>query len=112
MVGGATQLHSLSTCHPDGAPVAVEEDAAAMTKLLLVCLVTKSRKVIVGSDEPDDGQLVSAAKRDLMSRSLSCSAAGTRCEPVSSSYWPVYKFFASQSQHKYKIIIFFFRRSK
>jgi hypothetical protein len=30
----------------------------------------------------------------------------------SSSYWTVYKFFASQSQHKYKIIIFFFRRSK
>ena len=27
---------------------------------------------------------------------------------ISSSYWPVYKFFASQSQHKYKIIIFFF----
>ena len=31
---------------------------------------------------------------------------------VSSSYWTVYKFFASQSQRKYKIIIFFFRRSK
>jgi hypothetical protein len=30
----------------------------------------------------------------------------------SSSYWTVYKNFASQSQHKYKIIIFFFRRSK
>ena len=26
---------------------------------------------------------------------------------VSSSYWTVYKKFASQSQHKYKIIIFF-----
>ena len=26
---------------------------------------------------------------------------------ASSSYWTVYKFFASQSQHKYKIIIFF-----
>ena len=26
----------------------------------------------------------------------------------SSSYWTVYKFFASQSQRKYKIIIFFF----
>jgi hypothetical protein len=45
---GATQRHSLSTCHANGAPVAVEEDAAAMAKLLLVCLVTKSRKVIVG----------------------------------------------------------------
>jgi hypothetical protein len=30
-----------------GASVAVEEDAAAMAKLLLVCLVTKSCKVIV-----------------------------------------------------------------
>jgi len=46
--GGATQRHSLSTCHADGAPVAVEEDAAAMAKLLLVCLVTKSCKVIAG----------------------------------------------------------------
>ena len=46
--GGATLRHSLSTCHPDGAPVAVEEDAAAMAKLLLVCLVTKSCKVVVG----------------------------------------------------------------
>jgi hypothetical protein len=31
---------------------------------------------------------------------------------ISSSYWTVYKFFASQSQRKYKIIIFFSRRSK
>jgi hypothetical protein len=31
---------------------------------------------------------------------------------MSSSYWTVYNFFASQSQHKYKIIIFFPRRSK
>ena len=46
--GGATQRHSLSTCHADGAPLAVEEDAAAMAELLLVCLVTKSCKVIVG----------------------------------------------------------------
>ena len=38
--GGATQRHSLSTCHPDGAPVAVEGDAAAMTcvaNVLLMC---------------------------------------------------------------------------
>jgi hypothetical protein len=27
--GGATQRHSLSTCHPDGAPVLLEEDAVA-----------------------------------------------------------------------------------
>ena len=42
--GGATQRHSLSTCHADGAPVAVEEDAAAVTKLLFVRLITKGRK--------------------------------------------------------------------
>ena len=29
---------------------------------------------------------------------------------TSSRYWTVYNFFASQSHHKYKIIIFFFRR--
>ena len=46
--GCATQRHSLSTCHPNGAPVAVKEDTAAVTKLLLVCLVAKSGKVIVG----------------------------------------------------------------
>ena len=46
--GCATQRHSLSTCHPNGAPVAVKEDTAAVTKLLLVCLVAKSCKVIVG----------------------------------------------------------------
>jgi hypothetical protein len=31
---GATQRRSLSTRHPDGAPVAVEEEAAAVTKAL------------------------------------------------------------------------------
>ncbi len=30
--GGTTQRHSLSTCHPDGAPVLLEEDAATVTK--------------------------------------------------------------------------------
>jgi hypothetical protein len=44
--GGATQRRSLSTRHPDGAPVAVEEDAAAVTKLLFVRLIAKGRKVI------------------------------------------------------------------
>jgi hypothetical protein len=29
--GGATQSHSLSTCHPDGAPVLLEENAATVT---------------------------------------------------------------------------------
>jgi hypothetical protein len=36
-----------STRHPYGAPVAVEEDAAAVTKLLFVRLIAKGRKVIV-----------------------------------------------------------------
>ena len=45
---GTTDRHSLSACHPNGAPVAVKADTAAVTKLLLVCLVAKSGKVIVG----------------------------------------------------------------
>ena len=45
--GDATQRHSLSTCHPDGAPIFLEEDAATVTKLLLVRLITKGRKIIV-----------------------------------------------------------------
>jgi len=45
--GGATQSHSLSTCHPDGAPVLLEENAATVTKLVYVRLVTKDRKIIV-----------------------------------------------------------------
>jgi len=38
--------YSLSTRQTDGAQVAVEEDAAAMAKLLLVTLVAKSSKVV------------------------------------------------------------------
>jgi hypothetical protein len=45
--GVATQRHSLSTCQPDGAPVLLEEDAATVTKLLFVRLITKGRKIIV-----------------------------------------------------------------
>ena len=46
--GGATQRYSLSTRHADGAPVAVEEDTAAMAKLLLMSLVAKSCKIVIG----------------------------------------------------------------
>ena len=46
--GGATQRHSLGARQADGAPVAVEEDTAAMAKLLLVSLVAKSCKVVIG----------------------------------------------------------------
>ena len=42
-VAAASGIGCLSTWHPDAAPVAVEQDADAMAKLLL-CLVTKSRK--------------------------------------------------------------------
>jgi hypothetical protein len=45
--GGATQSHSLSTCHPDGALVLLEENAATVTKVLFVRLMTKGRKIIV-----------------------------------------------------------------
>ena len=47
---GTTERHSLSACHQghNGAPVAVKEDTAVVTKLLLVSLVAKSGKVIVG----------------------------------------------------------------
>ena len=45
--GSATQSHSLSTGHPDGAPVLLEEDAATVTKLLFVRLISKGRKIIV-----------------------------------------------------------------
>jgi hypothetical protein len=57
--GGATKRRSLSTRHPDGAPVAVEEDAAAVTKLLFVRLIAKGRKVIVcllAGEEEDQAQ--------------------------------------------------------
>ena len=46
--GGATQRYSLSTRQADGAPVAVEEDTAEVAKLLLMSLVTKSCKVVIG----------------------------------------------------------------
>jgi hypothetical protein len=45
---GTTERYSLGARQPNGALVAVKEDTAAVTKLLLVCLVTKSGKVIVG----------------------------------------------------------------
>jgi hypothetical protein len=39
---GATQNHSLSTCHPDGAPVLLEENAATVTKLVFVRLMPRT----------------------------------------------------------------------
>ena len=45
---GTTERYSLGARQPNGALVVVKEDTAAVTKLLLVCLVAKSGKVIVG----------------------------------------------------------------
>ena len=45
---GTTERYSLGARQPNGALVVVKEDTAAVTKLLLVCLVTKRGKVIVG----------------------------------------------------------------
>ena len=42
--GGATQNHSLSTCHPNGAPGLLEENAATLTKLVLVRLMPRTPK--------------------------------------------------------------------
>ena len=39
--GGATQHHSLSSFHPNGVPVLLEEDAETVTKLLSLRLRTK-----------------------------------------------------------------------
>jgi hypothetical protein len=63
--GGATQSRSLSTCHPDGAPVMLEEDAATVTKLVFVRLITKDRKIVVcqfvGEDEDQAQELTADA---------------------------------------------------
>jgi hypothetical protein len=40
---GATQRHSLSTGHPNGAPVLLEEDTVTVTKLLSVLLITQKK---------------------------------------------------------------------
>ena len=57
------------------------------------------------------------AARGPQSRTVCCTLlCNTICTieiyRARSSYWTVYNFFASQSQRKHKIIIFFFRRSK
>ena len=45
--GCAAQRYSLGTRQADGALVAVEEDTAAVAKLLLMSLVAKSCKVVI-----------------------------------------------------------------
>jgi hypothetical protein len=65
--GGATQRHSLSTCHPNGAPVAVKEDTVAVAKLLFVRLISKDLKVVVcllvGEEEKQTQELAMDASR-------------------------------------------------
>ena len=46
--GSATYRHGLSTCHPDGAPVLQEEEAATVTELLLVRLIPECLEIVVG----------------------------------------------------------------
>ena len=70
--GGTTQRHSLSTCHPDGAPVLLEEDAATVTKLLAVRLVPKGLKIViclfVGYEENQTQELTVDASRGRHAR--------------------------------------------
>jgi hypothetical protein len=65
--GGATQRHILSTCHPNGAPVAVKEDTAAEAKLLFERLISKDLKVVVcllvGEEEAQAQELAMDASR-------------------------------------------------
>jgi hypothetical protein len=65
--GSATQRHSLSTCHPNGAPVLLEEDDTTVTKLLAVQLITKGLKIIfclfVGYEENQAQELAVDAAR-------------------------------------------------
>ncbi len=62
--GGATQRHSLGTRQADGAPVAVEEDTAAMAKLLLMSLVAKIViGLLVGEEEKQTQEFTMYAAR-------------------------------------------------
>ena len=65
--GGATQRHSLSTSHPNGAPVAKKEDTAAVAELLFVRLISKDLKVVVcllvGEEEKQTQELAMDASR-------------------------------------------------
>ena len=70
--GGTTQRHSLSTCHPDGAPVLLEEESATVTKLLAVRLVPKGLKIViclfVGYEENQTQELAVDASRGRHAR--------------------------------------------
>jgi hypothetical protein len=65
--GGVTQRDSLSTCHPNGAPVVVKEDTSAVAKLLFVRLISTDLKVVVcllvGEEEKQTQELAMDASR-------------------------------------------------
>ncbi len=65
--GSTTQRHSLITCHPDGVPVLLEEDAATVTKLLAVRLIPKGLKIVfclfVGYEENQAQEITVDAAR-------------------------------------------------
>ena len=71
-VVGAPQRRSLSTRHPDGAPVLLEEDAATVTKLLAVRLVPKGLKIVfclcVGYEENQTQELAVDVSRGRHAR--------------------------------------------
>ena len=56
--GGAMQSHSLSTCHPDGAPVLLEENAATISKDRKIIVI-----LIVGEEEDQTQELAVVAAR-------------------------------------------------
>jgi hypothetical protein len=63
---------SLSTCHPDGAPVLLKEVAATVTKLLAVRLIPKGLKIVlclfVGYEENQAQELAVDAARGRQAR--------------------------------------------
>jgi hypothetical protein len=61
--GCATQSHSLSTCHPDGAPVLLEENAATISKDRKIIVI-----LIVGEEEDQAQELAVVAARGRHAR--------------------------------------------
>jgi hypothetical protein len=72
----AMERKSLNACHPDGAPGFLAEDAATVTKLLCVRLITKGRKIIVclfvGEEEDHAHDLAVDATRGRHARRQEC----------------------------------------
>ncbi len=73
--GGATQRHSLSTCHPNGATVALKEDTASVAEL-------KDLKVVVCL-------LVGEALEDKQTQELAMDASRGRHGCLQESHLPI-----------------------